>query len=155
MAGGTGLTMWPIAIVGFAVLVAAALAMRAASGSRGAPTGRTGVPPALVRASLLAAILWLPFAWIITLEGSMTDYRRLWLGIWPALPGLPAIMAVKAFLRVEETWAFVAGGAFAALLLVGATALSGRGRWWFVLTVLAAIAYGCVMGPLSYALFAA
>jgi hypothetical protein len=139
---------WPLAIVGAFALALAAISVRMRFGTR------LGVPPLLVRGSLFAALLWSPYAWIITLEGTMDDYRRFWFGIWPTLPGLPAIVACKTMVRMEEPWIFVAGGVMALLLLGGAIALSGRGRWWFVAVIVLAIAYGSAMGPMSYALFA-
>ena len=140
--------MWPLAIVGAVVLALAAMSV-----ARRTPATARPSPPAFVRASLFALILFAPYSWLLVIDNTDESYRRTWLELWPVLPGLPAMVFGRmAGIQSELGERCVAGGmtvVLYALLLV----LSGRGRWWFVTLLCLAVAYGVFMGQSAYALF--
>ncbi|MBL9118506.1 MAG: hypothetical protein JNL80_01160 [Phycisphaerae bacterium] len=140
--------MWPLAIVGASVLALAAMTVASRRPAAARPS-----PPAFVRASLFALILFAPYSWLLVIDNTDESYRRTWLELWPVLPGLPAMVVGRmAGVQSELGERCVAGGMTVilyALLLV----LSGRGRWWFVTLLCLVVAYGVFMGQLSYAIF--
>lgn len=145
--------MWPIALVAVGVLAVVGSAFAAAT-----PRGPAGAGPrrlpAWMCASLVALLLWAPYAWLLLLPTVDESYHRDWLGLWPVLPGLPAMMLARSFMDLGENAERLPAAAMTVGLYATLVLLARRGPRWLVAVVLVGAAYGAVMGRLSYALFA-
>jgi hypothetical protein len=138
--------MWPIAFVG--AFLIAVVAFSAYRESRRPVPSRVN---AWIRASLAGLLLWSPYTWLLLIRGD-DSYRRHWLELWPALPGLPAVLIARS-LGVSGNAEWVLAAMLTLSIFAAAVLLSGRSKRWMIATAACLVVYGALLGRVSFALF--
>jgi hypothetical protein len=109
----------------------------------------------LISLAIMAFAMYAPFSWLVWTGYPWGDYHWQWLRMWPILPGLPATILLRAFVRPDwPQWAEEIGmGVLTALLLLLFTWVGTRGRRWLIITAIIVFALSCYNGWVGYALF--
>ena len=107
-------------------------------------TGRIG------SAAIVLSCLYLPFAWLLTMDYPWDSNRLSWFMLWPVLPGiLPAMWLAHPY----RLLAFAVAAIFTALLLIGLILLARRGTVWLVVAAILALAIAIPSSGMAYAVF--
>ncbi len=105
--------------------------------------------------NVMAFAMYAPFGWLLFIDYPWNSYHWLWVRMWPILPGLPATILLRSFLRLRlPDWAeMMCMGVFALSLLGLFTWLGTRGKRWLIFTAAAGLALSCCNGWVGYLLF--
>jgi len=86
---------------------------------------------------VVALCTYLPYSWVLWIDYPWSDYRIMWIKMWPILPGLVPTAWINAiaqrYLHVDGVWldgalTVVVSGMFTLALIAGLTWLGMRGR---------------------------
>ena len=111
--------------------------------------------PTLRSLVLIVAVVYLPYAWILSLNFVSIDYHWHWFKMWPILPGL---LISHMGLRLHQSPDYVSS-AVSALVSLGiiwtAVWLAQRNVWWQVGISIGLLAASALSSFVCYALFRA
>ncbi len=114
--------------------------------------------------AVILVCVYTPYSWVLWIDYPWSDYRWLWIKMWPILPGVvPAVLlrvALQRFFKMDDALAvegslFVVAGVFAIALIAALIWLGMRSRRSLAAAVVLAVIVSVPCAFFAYALFRA
>jgi hypothetical protein len=108
------------------------------------------LPKVVVSVAVVGACLWLPFSWLVLMDGGWSDYRLSWLRMWPILPGfVPGLWLFHPHDALE----FSTMAATTLIMVAALTWLAYRNRVGIIAAAIIALLISIPTAQVAYAVY--